>query len=126
MEIPERLREQFYQVTRERIKDLGPILDGLVDDPANRSLYEPAFQIFHKVHGSAAIYGHEKLGDIAGLMEGLLYATIQNNLDLEPPVVELMIEIRECLTKVVDGSECDESKYEHFRTRIGGFIKKDA
>jgi len=124
MEIPERLREQFYQVTRERIEQLGPMLDALMETPTDRSSYESVFQIFHKIHGSAAIYGHEKLGDIAGMIEGLIYSAIQDNVVLDLLVIELMVEIKECLTKVVGGAECDESTYQHIRTRVDELAKR--
>ena len=124
MEIPERLRKQFYQVTKERIDQLEPILNDLMEKPAEQSLYDPVFQIFHKIHGSAAMYDYEKMGDIAGHIEGLFYSAIQKNLVLDLKVIELIVEIKECLTSIVDGAECDEEKYLHFNASLDEFSKR--
>lgn len=69
--------DKFIANSKDRIKDLDACLNRLRIETGLTDLYEPLYHIFHRFHGSAQIYGYDRVGLVAELCEKFIYDKIQ-------------------------------------------------
>ena len=126
IEIPEKLKRQFHDVTRERVQELSQQLSQMMKNPENKSLYEPVWQTFHKIHGSAALYGYERVGVLAGQLEELLKLVSEAGSIVDEGLVSLMIEVNGILDLIAKGDEPGGNMYEAVESKMNEFLGKNS
>lgn len=92
MELSKELIDKFKSLSGERIRLLMELVGKLEESPSDKALYDQFHQIFHKIHGSAAMYGFAEVGEIAGRLENMLLNRIRAGEDLTGEDVKKIIE----------------------------------
>lgn len=112
MDLPKELIEKFKVVSEQRMGELNDVLALLIEDCENKILYDKAYQIFHKYHGAASMYGFATIGELAGVVEEKLMNVIARNELLEDADVRLIARARDLISKAIheDGDVEDEVK----------------
>ena len=113
MKLPQKIMDNFLKTTEERLVEMEKILDNLGEDPVNKELYKSLWDLFHKIHGSAAMYGFDEIGDVAGILENGFLSYLEKDKPLDTIIINKFIKAKDFLRQNLikeDGLDIEEIK----------------
>ncbi|MFH1873895.1 MAG: Hpt domain-containing protein [Pseudomonadota bacterium] len=91
MQLPQRLIDLYFKVSRERLQEMEKFLSEYQKNPEDKQLKDKLYRLFHNIHSSGAVYGFHDIGDAAGIAELLFQRHVSDNTKLSPEEINLVL-----------------------------------
>jgi len=97
----EELKKDFLDETEDMLENIDQCFIKLEESPDDLSLINEIFRAIHSIKGSAGFLGFKNLVDIAHHTENVLNKIRQNELNISPEVIDIVLEAVDVIKLIV-------------------------
>ena len=106
--LPRELIMEFVTESHEMIETVGNEVMSLEIEPDNPVILNEIFRVFHTLKGNSALIGLEQLSQVAHKTEDVLGALRENRIELEPLLVDTLLNVIDYVRLVLDEIRNDD------------------